>query len=178
MAKKREKKTAVAKPIETEEYSPRQLRAVIERYQAPGGQRKWNPNGTTFDEGQVLLKKAMKSVGLDPDAALFTSRDPVAQEIKKILKTSNVPDGFEKWQLPFSLYEPSNVFISHGEPQAKVPTHWHKHGAGYRVIIQGSITLGDGTELTTADWMYVPKAHPYSFDVGPKGVVMLAGYAC
>ena len=38
MAKKREKKTAVAKPIETEEYSPRQLRAVIERYQAPGGQ--------------------------------------------------------------------------------------------------------------------------------------------
>jgi hypothetical protein len=178
MAKKRPKQEEPAKLTGSQDLTARQLRAVIDRYQAPGGQRRWNPNGTTFEEGQVLLKKALHCVGLDPDATLFTSRDPVAQELKKILKTSNVPEGFEKWQLPFSLYEPSNVFLSQGEPYAKVPTHWHAHGAGYRVILQGSITLGEGTELTTGDWMYVPKAHPYSFEVGAKGVLMVAGYAC
>jgi hypothetical protein len=176
MAKKIEQKPEEPKP--TEGATAEQLRALIDRYQAPDGKRKWNPNGTTFDEGQVLLKKAMKAVGLDPDAGLFTSRDPVAQQIKKILKTSNVPDGFEKWQLPFSLYSASNVFISHGEPHAKVPSHWHEHGAGYRVIIQGSLKLGNGTELTSGDWFYVPKGHPYSFEVGPEGLVMLAGYQC
>src|SRR2546425_5967684 len=98
MAKKIEEERA--RPAEHEESTPEHLRALIDRYQAPGGKGKWNPNGTTFEDGQVLLKKAMKAVGLDPDGALFTSRDPVAQEIKKILKTSNVPDGFEKWQLP------------------------------------------------------------------------------
>jgi hypothetical protein len=177
MAKKTDKEEE-SKPMGAGHATPEQLRAVIARYQAPDGKRKWNPNGTTFDEGQVLLKKAMNAVGLDPDAQLFTSRDPVAQEIKKILKTSNVPDGFEKWQLPFSLYTSSNVFISHGEPHAKVPSHWHEHGAGYRVIIKGSLRLGNGTELTAGDWFYVPKGHPYSFDVGSDGLVMLAGYQC
>jgi hypothetical protein len=114
MAKKRPKQEEPAKLTGSQDLTARQLRAVIDRYQAPGGQRRWNPNGTTFEEGQVLLKKALHCVGLDPDATLFTSRDPVAQELKKILKTSNVPEGFEKWQLPFSLYEPSNVFLPGG----------------------------------------------------------------
>ena len=158
--------------------SPEELRGLIERYQSADGQPKWDPNGTTFEEGQVLFRKALKAVGLDPDAALFSSKDPRVEKILTILKTSNVPDGFEKWQLPFSMYDPSNLFISRGKPYAKVPSHWHKHGAGFRVIIQGSLTLGHGPELKVGDWFYVPKGFPYSFEVGPEGLTLLAGYAC
>lgn len=165
-------------PADYEGCSPDELRGLIERYQSPDGKNRWDPNGNTFEEGQFLLKKAMKCVGLDPDAALFTSKDVRVQKLMVVLKTSNVPDGFEKWQLPFSLYGPSNLFITHGQPHAKVPSHWHKHGAGYRLIIQGSLTLGNGTELKAGDWFYVPMGFPYSFQVGPDGLRMMAGYQC
>jgi quercetin dioxygenase-like cupin family protein len=153
-----------------------------ERKGPAGGSRKrsgrdWDPNRTTFEEGQPHLKAVMRRVGLDPDAQILTSRDPVAQEIHQQLQTQNVPAGFRKWQLPFSIYNPSNVYITVGEPNAKVPRHAHVHGEGYRVIIEGSI-LYEGKELTAGDWMYIPKGQPYSFEVGPRGVTLMAGYAC
>jgi hypothetical protein len=172
------KKKPEVNPADYEGVSPEELRGLIERYQAPDGKNRWDPNGNTFEEGQFLLTKALKSVGLDLEAALFTSKDPRVQKLTAVLKTSNVPDGFEKWQLPFSLYGPSNIFITHGEPNAVVPSHWHKHGAGYRLILQGSLTLGNGTELGPGDWFYVPMGFPYSFRVGSQGLRMMSGYQC
>jgi hypothetical protein len=58
-----------------------------------------------------------------------------------------------------------------------VPRHSHTHGAGFRVVIEGSLVV-NGTELTPKDWMYVPKGHPYGFEVGARGVSLMAAYEC
>jgi hypothetical protein len=84
---------------------------------------KWDPNRISFEEGQPHLRNAMKQVGLDPDAQVLTSRDPISREISSLLETPNGPPGFRKWQSPFSLYNPSNAYVTEGEPNAKVPTH-------------------------------------------------------
>jgi hypothetical protein len=137
----------------------------------------WQPNSTSFWEGQPHVQSVLKKAGLDPDARVVTSRDPAAKRALELLETKNVPPGFKKWQLPFSLYGPSNAYLTVGTPKTHVPPHAHKEGAGYRLIVDGSIHVKD-KELTAGDWMYVPKGEPYGYTVGLRGVTLFASYQC
>lgn len=138
----------------------------------------WNPNDVTFQEGQKFFVKALKDLGLHPIKRILTSRDLEAKKANEVLLTRNVPLGFKKWQLPFSFYNPTNSYMTLGEPNMKVPTHSHIHGSGFRLIVTGSLTLNGDVELTSGDWFFVPKNTPYSYQVGPLGVSLFAAYEC
>src|SRR5262245_39007327 len=116
--------------------------------------RSFNPNKLTFEQGLARIEKAVKSVGLDVNKRILTSRDEVSVRLRKLLATKNVPNGFIKWQLPFALRCESQLFISVGAPNTRVETHSHDDGPGVRFILSGSI-LYKGVELTAGDWMYI-----------------------
>ena len=137
----------------------------------------WDPNKTSFEKGRPYVELQLKRARLNPDAQILTSRDPKAKKAQSLLKTLNSPPGFQKWQLPFSFFHPTNVYVASGKPGATVPSHSHDEGAGMRFIIQGSLTI-HGKRLGPGDWMYIPKGLPYSFKVGPKGVRFVAKYEC
>jgi len=137
--------------------------------------QKFDPNRTSFEEGIARIRQAVKKVGLKVDGGIITSRDSGIPELKKILGTSNVPKGFQKWQLPVFLACESQLFITVGEPLAKSPRHAHKGGDGVRFIASGSI-IYEGKELNAGDWMFIPKGAPYSFEVGPFGATMCYCY--
>ena len=137
----------------------------------------WDPNRQSFDQGRPYVLKQLKAAGLKPDSRIFTSRDPKAQAAMKRLKTLNSPDGFEKWQLPFSFLHPTNLYITVGKPGATVEEHSHDEGAGMRFILDGTATY-NGKTLKTGDWIYVPKGESYALKAGPRGVKLLADYAC
>ena len=137
---------------------------------------KFNPNKLTFEQGLERIEKAVKAEGLDTKK-IVTSRDAKASKLREVLMTKNVPGGFMKWQLPVALQCQSQMFISVGAPNTKVPKHSHDDGPGLRFIGAGSI-LYNGKELTAGDWMYIPKGEPYSFEVGPLGATMFYCYCC
>ena len=137
---------------------------------------KFQPNRLTFDDGLKRIAEANKRYGFNPDKKIVTSKDKVAEELRDVLKINNIPNGFDKWQLPLSLSK-AQLFISVGHPGTEVPTHSHDEGAGIRVIISGSIEY-EGRELTAGDWMYIPKGAQYSFKVGRFGVGMFYCYEC
>jgi hypothetical protein len=137
----------------------------------------WDPNKTSFEKGRPYVELQLKKAGLDPDAGILTSKDPKARKALSLLKTLNAPRGFEKHQLPFSFFHPTNLYVASGKAGSTVPSHSHDEGAGMRFIIKGSLTI-NGKRLGPGDWIYIPKGKPYSLKVGPKGVQFVADYAC
>ena len=59
----------------------------------------FKPNRLTFEEGLKQLKSRLKS-RLDL-SQIFTSKDEQVVALSSDLKVENVPQGFEKYQLPF-----------------------------------------------------------------------------
>jgi hypothetical protein len=140
--------------------------------------RTFDPNQLTFDEGLERIQRASDQAGIRLDEKrILTSRDEDVQKLMRVLRVTNIPDGFQKWQLPISLREPSQLYISTGVPNAHVPTHAHRDGDGIRFIASGSI-LYNGQELHAGDWMFIPAGQEYSFEVGPFGATMCYCYCC
>lgn len=139
--------------------------------------REFNPNQLTFEEGVERIRRARKEAGVNFGRGIITSKDPDVLKVTNLLKVDIVPDGFQKWQLPFTLEKPSQLYISAGTAFAKVAKHSHNDGDGVRVIMSGSIYY-NGQELTAGDWMMIPAGEPYSFEVGPFGTLMCYCYCC
>ena len=137
---------------------------------------KFDPNTVTFAEGEVRVERALKRAGVDIRAQIVTSKDDSAQKLLKMLTVSNVPAGFTKYQLPIVL-DRSQLFISTGQPNAKVDEHSHNDGDGIRFIAAGSIEY-NGQTLRAGDWMFIPKGKAYRFTVGPDGATMCYCYCC
>lgn len=138
---------------------------------------KWNSNELTFQQGLKRIVEENKKAGFDYSRQITTSQDKEAKSAVDGLKFPYVPDGFTKFQLPFALNSPTQMFISVGAPGTKVPEHSHDEGDGVRFIVNGSIKY-NGKELKTGDWMYVPKGKKYSFEVGPLGATFFYCYEC
>ena len=134
-------------------------------------------SGTSFEDGLPYLKKTQREAGIDQEAAVFTSRDASSKAAIKSLQVTNIPTGFTKWQLPFAAYRPTNFYLTTGKPNAGVAEHAHEHGAGFRVVIQGSLAI-NGKQLRQGDWFYVPQGKAYSYKVGAEGVQLMSGYEC
>ena len=137
----------------------------------------FNPNRLNCAACTERLQRAVKAAGFKTDGQIITSKDEGAAKLRKALSTTNVPEGFQKWQLPVHLDNPSHLFITVAEPNVKSPRHSHKDGDGIRFIAGGSITY-EGKELSAGDWMFIPAGKEYSFQVGPLGAVMCYCYAC
>ena len=138
--------------------------------------RKFNPNQLTFEQGIERIKRGVEKYGLKA-GHVVTSRDEVADRLRRSLRVDNVPEGFRKWQLPVYLKQPSQLFITVAEPGATAPPHSHDEGDGVRFIVSGSIRY-EGKELTAGDWMFIPAKARYSFTVGALGAVMCYCYCC
>jgi hypothetical protein len=135
----------------------------------------FDPNRLSLEEGIEKIGRAIKKLGVSIEGRIITSRDDAARQLRKSLKVDNVPKGFQKWQLPVALRCESQLYMTVGEPEAKVPTHSHDGGDGIRFIVGGSI-IYEGQELTAGDWMFIPEKTPYSFEVGPNGAFMAYCY--
>jgi len=138
---------------------------------------KFNPNQLTFEEGLERIRRASKEAGVKLGQGILTSRDPDVLKVTNLLKVDNIPDGFQKWQLPLSLDRPSQMYISAGAAFTKVSEHSHEEGDGIRFIMSGSIFY-NGQELTAGDWMFIPAGELYSLEVGPFGTLMCYCYCC
>lgn len=126
----------------------------------------------TTDEGRKRVEAALKRLG----GGIVTSRDEGLNDVLFSLKRdANLPPGFDQWQLPVKLGgdgKSTLFFLSVVQPGAIVPTHSHARDL-FRLVVSGSIILGDGRVLQAGDWMYVPAKTPYSFrgGVNPGAVV-------
>ena len=138
---------------------------------------KFDPNRLTFEDGLARIDKAIKKTGARLGGKIVTSRDSNMPKLKQALKVTNVPKGFQKYQLPVALRCQSQMFVTIAEPGIKTPRHAHKEGDGIRFIAGGSI-IHEGKELTAGDWMFIPAGVPYSFEVGPQGALMCYCYCC
>jgi len=139
--------------------------------------RSFDPNQLTFDEGLERIKRASEKTGITLEKRILTSRDEDVARLTNVLRVTNIPEGFAKWQLPVFLSAPSQLYISSAAPFAKVETHAHRDGDGMRFIASGSI-LYNGQELTAGDWMFIPAGQAYSFEVGRFGATMCYCYCC
>lgn len=137
----------------------------------------FDPNRLPFVECTERVEQAVQSIGLDTKSQIITSRDPQVLRLREILETSNVPGGFQKWQLPVYMSKPSHLFATRAAPGASVGSHSHDEGDGVRFIASGSI-IYNGQELTAGDWMFIPAGIPYSFEAGPHGAMMFYCYEC
>jgi ChrR-like protein with cupin domain len=124
------------------------------------------------------VEKALKAVnhGYAPGHQILTSRDKQAAQLRSILNSTNVPQGFSKWQLPYIITGESAAFIAVASPGAKVPSHEHE-GESDLIVLSGSIIF-NGQELTTGDWAFIPANTAYSYEVGPMGAVLKRKYRC
>ena len=138
---------------------------------------KFNPNRLTFNEGIERIQKAIRKTGAKLDGRIVTSRDKEMPKLREALRVTNVPKGFQKYQLPLALRCQSQMYVTMAEPGIKAPRHVHKEGDGIRFIAGGSI-IHEGKELTAGDWMFIPAGAPYSFEVGPQGAIMCYCYCC
>lgn len=138
---------------------------------------KFDPNQITFDEGLERIQRGLRKAKVKLEGRILTSRDEDVLKAVRLLQVDNVPDGVQKWQLPFSLNQPSQLFISTAAANTKVPAHSHRDGDGIRFIVAGSINYR-GVELTAGDWMFIPKGKSYSFEVGKFGATMCYCYCC
>jgi redox-sensitive bicupin YhaK (pirin superfamily) len=140
-------------------------------------QHNFDPNQLTCDEGLKRIERGSEQAVIKLERRILTSKDEDVAKLTSVLKVSNIPEGFQKWQLPVYLDSPSQLFISTAAPGSTVPKHMHREGDGIRFIISGSIFY-NGQELTAGDWMFIPAGHAYSFDVGKFGVTMCYCYCC
>lgn len=138
---------------------------------------KFDPNQLTFEEGLKRITQASEKIGIKLDRGILTSRDKDVFRLTNVLRVTNVPAGFVKWQLPVYLDKPSQLFISSAAPLSTVETHSHRDGDGIRFIVSGSIDY-NGQELSAGDWMFIPAGQEYSFQVGPRGATMCYCYCC
>lgn len=128
-------------------------------------------------KGVARIREAMKAAGAQIADEIVTSRDPAIAAAQANLRGLKVPKGIDKVQLPvsFGTQRPVFFFITVGTPNAVVPKHVHKDEGIWRLIVSGSIEL-EGKELKQGDWVFVPKAKPYTYTVGPLGCVILHTY--
>jgi hypothetical protein len=136
----------------------------------------FKPNSMTFNQGADRVKSAIANAGIKMEGKIITSRDKELTGLLESLEVKNIPSNFKKWQLPF-IFDRSQLYVSVGAPEAKVPEHSHDEGDGIRFIVSGSINY-KGLELTAGDWMFIPKGSRYSFDVGRFGATMFYCYSC
>jgi hypothetical protein len=146
---------------------------------AGAAEEKFNPNKCTFAQGIERIKKAIEGADGFGRRKIVTSRDPGVDKILDKLRVTNVPGGFTKYHLPvfFEGGPGAQFFISVGAPNTEVPRHSHDEGDGMRFIVAGSIVY-EGKELTSGDWMFIPKGQPYSMKVGRAGVTVFYCYQC
>jgi hypothetical protein len=137
--------------------------------------RAFKANRLTLADCRQRIETALGKIHFDTARQIFTSRDKAAEALTRLLKTTNVPAGFLKWQLPVWL-DMSMMFISVAPPNVSVPEHSHD-GPGIRFIASGSIRY-KGKELTAGDWMYIPAGKRYRFEVGSLGAHMFYCYSC
>jgi hypothetical protein len=133
-------------------------------------------NWISFDEGLDRIKQACDEAGLTIEKRVVTSREQAAVAAMDALQVKNVPDGFQKWQLPVSFSGASQLFLTTAAPGAHAAPHSHP-GDGIRFIAGGSIHF-EGQELTAGDWMFIPADVEYSFTTGRYGAVMCYCYCC
>jgi len=136
----------------------------------------FNPNVATFKDGLERIEEAKRITKFSVKKEIITSQDHGVADVCNLLATSNVPKGFKKWQLPFSM-DKAQFFMSVGSPDADVAEHSHDEGAGIRFIISGSIFYKD-KELKAGDWMYIPQGASYRIRVGSMGASMCYCYEC
>src|SRR5262245_43676906 len=136
----------------------------------------FDPNQVTFAEGEVRVQRVLRHAKVDVSKRVMTSQDEEAKRLQKALSVSSVPDGFEKWQLPF-VFDKGQFFVSIGKPNATAGEHAHTEGDGIRFIMKGSIVY-DGKELNAGDWMFIPKSVRYSIKVRPKRATKGYCYQC
>jgi hypothetical protein len=139
--------------------------------------QEFQPNNLTFEQGLERIRNACDKSGLNQKSAIITSRDTKANEAQRLLKVSNIPNGFTKWQLPVYLSNPSQLFLTIAQPEAMAEEHSHDEGDGIRFITSGSI-IYKNVELTAGDWMFIPKGQKYSFVTGRMGAMMCYCYCC
>jgi hypothetical protein len=120
------------------------------------------PNRLNFQQGLERIDKAVHAAGFRPDSQVWTSKDNAVMNVLKKLEVTNVPAGFEKYQLPFHL-EGAQLFISKSKSGSKVEKHSHD-GDGIRFIISGKLKYKDQI-LESGDWMFIPKGINYEFEV-------------
>ncbi len=137
----------------------------------------FKPNALTFEEGIERIKQANEAADFCFKSKISTSLDAAAREATGGLMVTNVPGGFKKFQLPLYLDKASQLFVSVGAPDTKVPIHSHDEGDGFRYISSGSI-IYNGEELKAGDWMFIPAGEPYEFVVGELGATMMYCYSC
>jgi hypothetical protein len=150
---------------------------------------KFNPNKLTRADGVKRIDSALAEAGIKIGEKIVTSRDKDMLTLRENLSVTNVPDGFQKYQLPLVLRcvekatatgtdeDGVQFFVTIGQPNVEVETHSHNEGSGLRMIAGGSIIYKD-QELTAGDWMYIPKGAPYQFQVGPQGAIICYCYCC
>ena len=136
----------------------------------------FNPNARSIQDCVQLVADVLNKHAIDT-SKIITSKDKAVLNALSDLQVTNIPGGFNKWQLPIHFTEPVFTFLSFGAPNTDVPEHSHDDGPGLRIILNGSINY-DGNELTAGDWMYLPAKAKYSFRVGPMGVGMFYCYCC
>jgi hypothetical protein len=149
----------------------------------------FNPNRLTRADGVKRIQSALSKTGVKIGRKVITSRDRDMVELRKALAVTNVPSGFQKYQLPVTLRCTSlasatdtdadgvQFFVTMAQPDAKVSQHSHDEGAGLRFIAGGSI-LYKNQQLTAGDWMYIPKGAKYELQVGPQGALICYCYCC
>ena len=102
-------------------------------------QTEFKPDDRSYEYGLQRVRAAYEKLGFDPTKKVITSKDDIAEKLITELKAAfgkvTLPNGFEKFMLPFTL-PTAKFFISVGEPFAFCPTHSHK-GDSVRFIISG-----------------------------------------
>jgi hypothetical protein len=146
---------------------------------------KWSPDesfrekeGDGDYKGVQRVKRVLENLGIDPRKKIYTSRDPEIRAATSELWVEGLPPGFKQMQIPTLMGmdgEPILVFMTIGEPNAKLPPHRHQKDSLLRFVISGSIFFGK-VELVAGDWMSVPKGKQYSYTVGPLGAVTMHLY--
>ncbi len=138
-------------------------------------QEKFEPNKLTF---AACIERIRKVAG-KPTGKIVTSRDEGMDRILDALRVTNIPAGFTKYQLPVAIEggPGAQFFVSIGAPNTEVAKHSHNEGDGLRFIVSGSI-IYDGKELTSGDWMFIPKGQQYSMKVGKTGATLFYCYSC
>ena len=137
--------------------------------------KEFDPNQVSFHEGAVRVEAVARKLCLDR-SKIMTSRDDNADQIRKALPVTNVPEGFSKHQLPF-VFDKGQFFITDAPAGAKVSEHSHDEGDGLRFICGGSV-IHDGVELKAGDWMFIPQGVRYSLTIGSEGATMCYCYQC
>lgn len=142
----------------------------------PKEEKPFKPTHIPFDDGVKRIQSALSKGGHKLGSRIITSRDADAVKLCNLLAIdSGLPKGITKWQLPFYV-ESGQFFITTAEPGVKVAEHSHDED-GVRFIISGSIVY-DGIELSSGDWMFLPKGKRYGFKAGLLGATMCYCYAC